>query len=411
MAQTLSNFDNAMKDDYGPGLRNAVNDRTAVWSQLDNNKESIEGRQAVWAVHTSRSTSTGSRGDGGTLPTAGSQGYSQVRDNLATIYHTVKVTGASQLLSMGKDGAFVNALEANLRGAEKDVSNEAARQSYNTAVSISSTLYLGAITGTATTGYTSQVYTFGNANKGLMRHFFVGMVVDQINASNAAVRGTTTITAIDQAAQTVTVADATSGATTGDYLARTGNFAAAATWGYELNGLNYLLGSQAYANLDPATQPLWQAQTAGSSTTQVSETLFDLAADKVQTDGDGGDIDLWISEQDNARKLAQQLQAQKRYDGREATLKGGWKGVQIQRGTLIADKYCPSNKIYGLNTEEISRFTAPEADFQWDDTGGSVLYKALDNTHAVEARFFTFTNLETLTRNSHILVTTSVPTF
>lgn len=410
MPQSLANFDAALKDDYGPGLREAVNNKSAVWSQVATNDEDIQGRQAVWSVHSGRSNSTGSRGELGTLPTADRQRYDQVRDNLADVYHTIKVSGPAQHLTKNDSGSFTRALEAELRGAEKDFANENARQAYNVAVSIGGSLYLGAITGTATTAYSAPTFTFGSAAASTLRHFFVNMAVDVINPSTGAVRGSTTVSSISKSAQTVTLAASVSGAASGDYLARTGNFALASTWGYERNGLPYLLSAtQVYANLDPATSPLWAGNATGDSSTGISEVLFETASDLVETDGDGGDISLWIGEQAQRRKLGQIMQAQKRYDGRQVTLKAGWKGLQLEEGTLIVDKYCPTTQIFGLNTSEIARFVG--LDFTWDEDDGRVLTKALDGSDAVEARYKTYDNLEVTNRNSHILVTVKAPTF
>jgi hypothetical protein len=409
MAQSLSNFDAALKDNYGPGLRESINNKSAVWSQVAINDEDIQGRQAVWSVHTARSTATGSRGDLGTLPTASQQGYSQVRDNLASIYHTIQVSGPAVHLSKNDSGSFTRALESELRGAEKDLSNDCARQAYNTAVTIGGALWFGALTGTASSAYAAPAFTFGSAAASTIRHFFVGMSVDVINPTTGAVRGTTTVASINKTTQVVTLAASVAGAASGDYLARTGNMALATTWGYEMNGLPHLLSAtQVYAALDPATIVNWAGNAAGSSTTTISEVLFDTASELVETDGDGGEINLFIAEHAQRRKLAQQMQAQKRYDGREVTLKAGWKGLQLERGTLVVDKYCPTTSIFGLNTSELARFVG--LDFTWDDDDNRILYKD-DTTDSIKARYKAYQNLEVTNRNSHVLITVQAPTF
>jgi hypothetical protein len=189
-----------------------------------------------------------------------------------------------------------------------------------------------------------------------------------------------------------------------DYIVRQGNL------GNELNGLRFLINATSvYANVDPATVPNWAALTVGSSTTPVSEVLFDQASEKPGTDGDGSNPSLYIVEQDQRRKLASQLQAQKRYDGKQSTLKGGWKGLDLEYGTLVADRFCPSNDGFAINPEKIARFVG--LDFTWDDDDGKILYKALDGSDAVEARYKAYINLETPVRNAHTRITFSTATF
>lgn len=402
MPQSLTNFDNALKDDYGPGLREAVNNSNPVLTEAQRNDTDIVGRQAVWAVHTGRSTSTGARAELGTLPTADRQRYSQAKDDLAYLYHTIKVSGPAKHLTRNDEAAFARALEAELRGAEKDIKNDLARQVFGKNETINSTVYNGLIVG-ASTNYSGNVFTFGNASSSEMRYFWVNQAVDVIDAATAAVNISTTVTAIDRAAKTVTVADGT-GSATGDFLARKGNL------GNEINGLRFLVASSGtYANIAPGSVPEWASIAVGSSSTTVSEVFFDQLVEGVETDGDGSTPSLYLVEHAQRRKLASVLQAQKRYDGRETTLKAGWRGLAIAQGTLIADRYCPTTKVFAITPRELVKFVG--LDFTWDEDDGKVLYKALDGSDAVEARFKAYINLEVTNRNSHAIGTLAEPTF
>lgn len=405
MPQSLTNFDAALKDDYGPGLRNAINNSNPIFTEAVERSSSmdISGRQAVWSVHTGRSTSTGARAELGTLPTADRQRFSKAYDDLASLYHTIKVSGQAKALTRNDAGSFVRALESEIDGAEKDLKNDLARQVFGENTTINSTTYNGCLAG-ASSNYGANVFTFANASASEMRYFWVNMKVDVIDASTAAVNITTTVSSVDVAAKTVTVADGT-GAATGDFLVRSGNL------GNEVNGLRFLISNSDdnYAGVDTGTTPNWAAVSVGSSTTVISEVLFDQAVEGVETDGDGSTPDLYIVEHAQRRKLASVLQAQKRYDGKETTLKAGWRGLQIAQGTLLADRYCPTKRGFAITRKELGRFVG--LDFTWDEDDGKVLYKALDGSDAVEARFKSYMNIEALTRNSHALITLAEPTF
>jgi hypothetical protein len=409
MPQSLANFDDALKDDYGPGLREAVNYSNPVWSEISTNTEDIQGRQAVWTVHIGQSTSTGARGELQTLPTADRNRFKQVRDNLAYLYHTIKVSGPAIALTKNDRGSFTRALESELRYGEKSLKLDCARQSYNAAVEISSTLYLGALVATASTAGTTTTQTFGSADPAEIRYFFRNMAIDVINGTDGSVRGSSVVTAIDPATKVITFSPAVTGATTGDYLARQGNWQEATAEGGEMNGLRHILSdTDVYANVDPSTTPEWATPVYGDGTEEISEIFLDQANQKVQLDGDGGSPDLWLAAPKQVSFFANKLRVAKRFDAREMKLKAGWTGVQIAQGMLVEDRFNPETYIFGITKSELSRFVGE--DFTWDDIGGtSVLYKALDGTDAVEGRFKAYQNLEALNRNSHVVARVAAP--
>lgn len=401
MPQSLATFAEALKDDYGPGLRESVNNSNPVFTETGTNTEDIVGEQAVWSVHIGRSSSTGARADGSPLPSADRQRHVKARDNLAYVYHTIKVSGPAKHLSQNDRGSFARALETEIKGAEKDLKNDMAREVFGQNVTIGSTSYNGTM-GKITVVSTNTVTL--NVSASEMRYFWVNQDIEVIDGTTAASRGHSTVTAKSVANKTITLTAAPAGTAVNDYVCRYGNL------GNEINGLRFLIAtSGSYAGIDPATYPDWAAQGVGSTTTGVSEVFFDQLAESVETDGDGSTPGLFLAEQSQRRKLASQMQAQKRYDGKSSTLKAGWKGLDLDYGTLVADRYCPVPDVFAITKDELVRFIG--LDFTWDDDSGSVLYKALDNSDAVEARFKAYINMEATTRNAHGRGTLSTPTF
>jgi len=410
MPQSLAFFDAALKDNYGPGLRNALNNSHPILTEVHFNREDIVGRQAVWSVHAGRSTSTGNRAELAALPTADRQRYIAPRDDLAYMYHTVKVSGQAKHLTRNDTGAFLRALESELKGAEKDVKNDLARQMFNTAQTINAVLAngpLAQVNGAPAANVITVDYFGSTAPSNITRPFFVNEIIDAVTPGTGAIsEAAMVVTAVGaNGVPTITVDD--DGATADDdYLFRQGNYASGSN---EINGLPFLIGTQNYAGITAASNPVWNGLTAGSSSVGVSEVLFEEAQEKVETDGDGSSPNLWISEQVQRRKLASQMQTQKRYEGREMTLKAGWKGLQVAQGVLLVDRFCPATRIFGLTTAELEWFIG--YDWTWDEDDGKVLYKALDGSDAIEARYKSYFNLEALVRNAHVTVTVAEPTF
>lgn len=407
MPASLTTYDAALKDNYGPGLRNALNNVNAILNEVPINTEDIVGRQAVWAAHTGRSASTGNRGESASLPAAASQAFSQLSRKLVFGYHTIKCTGPALHLTKGDDGAFLRALESELKGAESDIKFDRARQTFGLSRTDGTNLQTGGIG--IVSAVATPVVTMATMTKAEMRVFFIGERIDFINPATGLVRANTpaggyTITAINVAATTVTFSQAIDASViANDYIIRFGN------WATEIDGLRTLVSTQKYAGVDPATVPVWGAVTDGSAASTISEVLLNEAAEKVMTDGDGSVPNIWVCEFDQRRKLAAQLQAQKRYDAMQTTLPSGWKGVDIAQGTLVVDRFCPTTIAFGLTTSELARYVG--MDWSWDDDSGSVLYKALDDSDAVQARYRVYDQLAAPNRNSHVALTLAVPVF
>ena len=413
MAQNLTNFDNALKETYGPGLRNSVNDKaTVVWAEAVKNEDDLIGSEAVWAIHSGRSNSGGARAEGAALPTADRQRHLQARKGLTFQYHTIKVSGPAKHLTRGDEGAFARALETEIKGAEKDLKNDMARQAFGQALTDGTVLKTGVIGTLSADPSTGTTLTFAAEDESTMRHFFVGMYVQAVDPSGGADRagGPYEVTAVSKSARTVTIGSAANAAiASGDYIVRESSDGGTG-FGQEIDGLRAIIKtSGSYAGIDPATNPTWVANSAGSTTTGVSEVVFDEAREVVETDGDGSSPELFVAEYVQRRKLASLLQAQKRYDGKDVTLTSGWKGLQLAQGVLVADRYCPTTYAFGIHQPELQKFVG--LDFQWDEDDGKVLYKALDGSDAVEARFKGYVQLAATNRNSHVVIRLTSPSF
>jgi len=393
---------NAMKDNYGPGLRNAINNAHNVINEVSKNEQDIIGERAVWSLHSGRSASTSARAELAPLATADRQRYTRLFEDLSYNYHTIKVSGQAKHLTRGDSGAFVRALESELDGAEMDIMSDRARQSLGTFTTINGTPQTG-VMGTVTGG-TTTVPVLGGSTVSEMRYFFVNMIVDVVIPATGAVRGTKTIVAVDRNAKTITFDSPLAGTVATDVIVRTGNL------NNEINGLRGLISATTvFAGVNPATVPEWASIEVGSSTTAISEVFLDELSESVATDGNGDMPSLYLTGYLQRRKLASMLQAQKRYEGREMTLTSGWKGLQIAQGSLVVDRFCPETVVFAISPKSLSRFVG--LDFTWDEDDGKVLFKALDGSDAVEARFKVYDQLVVTTRNAHALGTLAVPSF
>lgn len=420
MASEFSNYTNAMKTQYGPGWRNAINNSSVVWAEATKKDASGKGLEIAWSLHSGRSNASGARGEMATLPVADRQRHIKPRVNLAYQYHTIQLSGPVRHLASGNEAAFVDALDIEVKQGEKDSKFDMNRQTVGQVVPVTGTSpdgwYTGAIAQIAGAP-SANVITLDDSGSALdasvMRHFFVGMLIDSITPATGAVsEAAMEITAIDVANRTITVDDDGSAADN-DYIARSGAF------GEEIYGLRALLSVDSpalssedfdYAGVDVSANPVWSVPQVGSTTTAISEVFFEEAGEKVETDGDGSSADekMYVVEHTQRRKLASLLQARKQYDGRDMTLPSGWKGISLSRGTLVADRLVPSSYVFGIHRPELTKFIG--LDFQWDEDDGEVFFKT-GTKDAIEARFKGYVQLAATSRNCHVQGRLANPTF
>ena len=74
MAQTLDNFDEALKIDYLPVVREQLNNANILSSKVMRNERDVSGKRWQMTTHIGRNSGVGSGTETG-LPTAGNQEY------------------------------------------------------------------------------------------------------------------------------------------------------------------------------------------------------------------------------------------------------------------------------------------------------------------------------------------------
>lgn len=408
MAADLTTLNDILKEDYILGLRSAINNASPVITEIRRNEEDFVGREYVWPVHDSRNSGVGGRAENEAMPTAGNQGYDDARQRLKYLYATVKLSGPALHLTKNDRGAFIRGLDSEMRGVEKDLKNDVCRQVFGRDSNENdATVRTGTLAVLQTDAGADNVADLDTATTAAeMRYFFIGMKVDIVSAAGVAVVTNRGITAIDTAAKTVTLDGAAFTTTAGDVIVRNGSF------NDEILGLRVLINdatgdavsgtAKTIHNISSATVPLWASVKTGSSTTPISEDLIESTWDKVATDGDGGEPRLWVMAYEQRRALSNKLAALKRFDTNVFELKAGWRALQLSRGHAVVDRYCPDNDAWLIAQDEL--VWAVGLDFTFDEDDGQVLFKAFDDSDAVQARIKAYVQLVATNRNSHARV-------
>lgn len=390
MALTLALADAALKEDYLPSIREQLNQDFPFLAQIERNSKDVEGRRAVLSLHVKRNSGVGARAEGGTLPTAGNQGYAEERVPLRYNYARIQINGPVIKAMKSDRGSFTRAVSSEVNGALEDLKRDVNRQLFGTSNGVIATC------GTTTT---SNDVVLLNPTTVQLGQLEVGMVVDiGTVASPSTVAAGRTITAVTTTG--FTIDGATISTTSGTHFVFRQGAGGATTAQKELTGLQTIVDSSGTLfNVDPSSYPVWSSYEKGSIGA-VSDVVFERAIHAIRRKG-GGAPNLLVTSDGVERAYSATLTSQKRF-ANTIELKGGYSGLSVGAGgsslSLMWDRDCPYQTAFILNTNHL--FQHEMSDWEWMDDDGAVLSR-VSGVDAYEATLYKYHELTTDQRNAH----------
>lgn len=410
---TLTTADKVLKDDY-KDLREQINQKFFILSQIERNTEDVVGRRALHAIHTTRNSGVGARADGGALPTAGNQGYSDTYVPVRYNYGRIQLTGPVIRAMASDRGSFVRALRSEMDGLDKDLRRDVNRQVWGRSDGVIATC------GTTSSSTTVQLATTTTPTQ--MRQLWAdgGMVVDiGTVADPVAVATGRTVTGYNASALTITISGAAVSTTNGTHFVfRTGNGGVSDNSGVpndgqkELTGLQTIVDSSGYLHgITAASVPVWAAYESSNSGTNraLSETLVNTAIQETNI-ASGGSVKALVGSPGVSRSAAN-LMTSIRRNNDTVELKAGYSGIRwstplegMDSATPIAltwDRDAPGNALYGLDFDSLVQYEM--SDWDWMDQDGAVLSR-VSGYDAYEAVYFKYHELACKQRNANFKI-------
>lgn len=402
MAFDLSAADNILKTRYIGPIRDQLNNATVIMSKIarDETSLNVTGKSFTVPLHTGRNAAAGiGVSDGGALPTAGQQSYDTAVIPNAYTYGRIQVTGPTIRAARDNAGAFVTAVESEIKGVTKDMKRAMNRQLHG-----DGTDALGYWTGADDISGTTIDDNQGNA--------FVHLpssgtsTLDLIDASDhSTVLGNDIVVTLGAKGATSYAATWTgtvSGSADGDYLVP------ANTLGKQLMGLagivsdaNPPLLAGGLHGLPVASKGFWKAQMFTNSGTKRDLTLplmqEPLSGIAVNSDFDESDVKFLLSNYNFRDKYVSLLIADKRFVN-TMTLDGGFKAVEFNGIPLVPDPQAKRSGCFYVVPDSLRIFRT--SDFDWMDKDGAVLARVA-GYDAYEAVIFHYGNLGTIARNAN----------
>lgn len=396
----LTSFDDVLKIDYLGPVRDQLNNSSVTMSMLEQREEDFQGKQLYLPLHTGRNFSIGSRAEDVQLPGGTSQG-SQIYDNaifgVSYQYGRIRVTGPTIRASRNNKGAFIRAVDAEMRGVTRDL-----RQSVNRQI-----LRLGDGELTECDDNSGPSLTvLCNSTKYLQPGMIVDIVTRSTGAAIASGDSATVDTILSPTSFTVLAPVTT---------LPTESVALEDTYGRDIWGLETVIsdvnppvlsGNQAatslFGGIDRTANAFWRASmtthtgtfggVGGNALDQMQLTI-DTA--DIRTDSD---INMLITSHAIKRSYASVLESLRRYPpGGEITLSSGYKALEFNGMPLVSDKDLETlsdgtaaERIYFADSSTM--WIAHMGDWDWMQEDGAILNR-IPGRDAYEAILFRYFNL------------------
>ena len=408
MGATKTTADAILQEDYQPLVREQINNDIPILTYVEKNTKDTDGRRAVLSLHVTRNSGVGNRAEGGTLPTAGNQGFAEERVPLLSIYGRGQLTGQLLRSADSNSAAFERALDGENKRIVNDVKRDVNRQVWGTSD--------GVIAQSALTTSSLQVFLASSASGATtaasdvqFRQLEVGMLVDIGTVAAPTLK--TSANAITASGGSGTAADpyyiiltAVATTTGTDFIFRSGNGGSGVSQ-KEVTGLQSIVDSTGTLfNISPTTYPVWKSIEMSNSGTnrQISETLMAQCVQEINI-ASGTWPNLGVTHHGVFRAYANTLLGLKRFNN-TVSLKGGYaQGIPFIGGggneiPIVTDRDAPANSMYFLNTDHLVEFMMSDWEFMQED--GSVLSRVA-NADAYEFVLFKYMEVATDQRNTH----------
>jgi hypothetical protein len=409
---TKTTADATLQEDYQPLVREQINNDIPILTYVEKNTKDTDGRRAVLSLHVTRNSGVGNRAEGGTLPTAGYQGFAEERVNLYSIYGRGQLSGQLLKSADSNAAAFERALDGETKRITNDVKRDVNRQVWGTSNGVIAqcaltTSSLGVLLASSASGATGSAI----ASDVQFRQLEVGMLVDigtvaaptLKTSANAIVETYGTGTSADPYRIVLTSVATTTGT---DFIFRSGNGGDTTnSTQKEVTGLQSIIDSSGTLhNVNPTTYPVWKSIELSNSGTnrQISETLMAQCVQEINI-ASGTWPNLAVTHHGVFRAYANTLLGLKRFNN-TVSLKGGYaQGIPFIGGggneiPVVTDRDCPANSMFFINTDHLTEYMMSDWEFMQED--GAVLNRVA-NADAYEFVLFKYMEVATDRRNTH----------
>lgn len=407
----------AIKIVYGD-LHEQLRDKNPALQFIEASASHItqNGKQVQFDTHVGRNSGIGARGLRENLPSAGAQKYKQANLYLKNLYGTIEVDG--QLFEQAAENyqAFINVVDAEIKGLKRDLAQDLNRQVYGDGtgkvatvastptvagqIVVDSTNWLveGQVISIRTSAGASKTAVTGDGSTGTVPLMVSAIISNTIFSVVKLTNG---------AVPTVTELATTWAIASTDIILRgSADGAGASTfvdnYNKEWTGLGAIVkATGSLHDIDPATTPVWAAKeyTSVGTLTELGLIQTVQAVDKK-----GGDVDVFLASPGVFNAYWNLLTGLRRFNDGVA-LTGGQRSFNFTAAgkdiSFVSDFAAPTGTLYALSSKEL--VLNRKKDWSWMDRDGSMWTRS-NNTDAYKAVLYQYSELGTYRRNAHAVM-------
>lgn len=379
MAFDLAAANAVLKEDYLGPVREQLNNDNPVINKLVQNKQEATGKRFFVPLHYGRNNGIGYRAEGAALPVAGNQKYKESTANVKYLYGGIEITGPTIKAMRNDKGAFIRALESEMKGLTKDLKDQRARALFGDGTGKLATFAVNTSVNTLTVDK--------------IKYFQVGMNIDIVNSGGTVAVSNRQITAIDKANKTITISGAAVTTANTDFAVVMGDY------NIEIMGLGGIMSQTlTLQGIAPGTDTWWKPNRIanGGTPRAISQALMRQAIDLAEHEG--SQIGM-ITTSYGVRAALEALMQQNVRFVKPMDLEGGYKVLEYDGIPIMVDRYHESNRMYFMDAGEIDLYQL--SDFEWmeDDKGAALAPVPGYDKYA--ATMFCYETLVTYKRNAH----------
>lgn len=346
---TIANADAALKDYYLDAVSAQLNGEVSpFFNAIAKTSENVFGKDVKLAIAKGTMAGVVAGAEDGELPSPRSNRYYGVTLPLKNIYGTIEISDKAMRASGDTSGAFVNLLNAEMEGLVAGAKANFARMLYGDGNGLICTV----------TSKKSDHQLAVNSAKS----YFVGLKV-KIGATSPI---ETEITAVDVAGKTITVSASLTSVTFsgGEKVTIQG------AEGNEIIGLAGIFDGTSLYGYTKSEEAYFSPYVKNVTATQLAESDIVDVIDSLEESNDGK-VNMILCSHKVRKSIAALMSASRRIVN-TAEIAAGYSSIIINDVPVYADKFCPDDRIYFVNTDDFSLNQL--CDWAWlEDEGGRIL--------------------------------------
>ena len=345
---TLANADKALKTYYLDAVASQLDAISPFYAAIDKHSTEVYGKEVKVAVVKPDNTRVVAGTEDGDLPAAGSNRYVNLTSTLKNIYGTIEISDKALRASQNSSGAFVDLLNAEMEGLISSAKVNFSRMLYGDGNG-----YVGTIT--KTSGSTLTVEPIGRV--------YEGMSVDIRSGSGILGDGEDlTVASVDYANGTITLSSTPDDTLTGSSVYVHG------AYGNEITGFRAIFGTGDIYGLTRSSESLLNPVEFTLATLSESGIMENI--NYMEAFCNNRPNMILCSYKTKSAIGALLTGAKMQLD--TAVLNGGYSAILFDGIPVVADRYCPDDSIYLINTDDF--VLAQLCDWAWlEDEDGKIL--------------------------------------